>query len=241
MSEKYIEVKKFAEASLGQMPEVIELLFHMNENAAMEQFQENGILYLGRTSLPRKIMPLIAMSVALANGPKESAMIHFALAKKFGASNEEILDAIRATKMALMSSTLDASETINMNIKNSELSEKEESEKVLEKLKKDTGFVPDRLYEISDFSFNLLKEHLREKSNLLNPVKLESKYVFAISYAVSTSIHDHECQDVYLKQFIKKGGNSHEIEDILAITRFLVGNRAFVNAIDILRKMVNES
>ncbi|MGC9294144.1 MAG: carboxymuconolactone decarboxylase family protein, partial [Thermoplasmata archaeon] len=138
-------------------------------------------------------------------------------------------------------STLDASETINMNIKNSELSEKEESEKVLEKLKKDTGFVPDRLYEISDFSFNLLKEHLREKSNLLNPVKLESKYVFAISYAVSTSIHDHECQDVYLKQFIKKGGNSHEIEDILAITRFLVGNRAFVNAIDILRKMVNES
>ncbi len=241
MSEKYIEVKKFAEASLGQMPEVIELLFHMNENAAMEQFQENGILYLGRTSLPKKVMPLIAMSVALANGPKESAMIHFALAKKFGASNEEILDAIRATKMALMSSTLDASETINMNIKNSELSEKEESEKVLEKLKKDTGLVPDRLYEISDFSFNLLKEHLREKSYLLNPVKLESKYVFAISYAVSTSIHDHECQDVYLKQFIKKGGNSHEIEDILAITRFLVGNRAFVNAIDILRKMVNES
>lgn len=241
MSEKYLEVKKFAEASLGQMPEVIELLFHMNENAAMEQFQENGILYLGRTSLPKKIMPLIAMSVALANGPKESAMIHFALAKKFGASNEEILDAIRATKMALMSSTLDASETINMNIKNSELSGKEETEKVLEKLKEDTGFVPDRLYDISDFSSNLLKEHLREKSNLLNPVKLESKYVFAISYAVSISIHDHECQDVYLKQFIKKGGNSQEIEDILAITRFLVGNRAFVNAIDILRKMVNES
>jgi len=138
MSERYQEVKKFAETSLGQMPEVIELLFHLNENAAMEQYQENGILYLGRKGLPKRIMPLIAMSVALANGPKESAMIHFTLAKKFGVSNDEILDAIRATKMALMSSTLDASELINLNIKNSELSEKDESDKILEKLKNDT-------------------------------------------------------------------------------------------------------
>ena len=239
MSERYQEVKKFAETSLGQMPEVIELLFHLNENAAMEQYQENGILYLGRKGLPKRIMPLIAMSVALANGPKESAMIHFTLAKKFGVSNDEILDAIRATKMALMSSTLDASELININIKNSELSEKDESDKILEKLKNDTGFVPDRLYDVSNFSINLLKEHLRERSNLLNPIKLEKKYVFAISYAVSISIHDYECQDVYLKQFIKNGGSSQEIEDILAITRFIVGNRAFVNALDLLRKMVS--
>ena len=239
MSERYQEVKKFAETSLGQMPEVIELLFHLNENAAMEQYQENGILYLGRKGLPKRIMPLIAMSVALANGPKESAMIHFTLAKKFGVSNDEILDAIRATKMALMSSTLDASELINLNIKNSELSEKDESDKILEKLKNDTGFVPDRLYDASNFSLNLLKEHLRERSNLLNPIKLEKKYVFAISYAVSISIHDYECQDVYLKQFIKNGGSSQEIEDILAITRFIVGNRAFVNALDLLRKMVS--
>jgi len=239
MSERYQEVKKFAETSLGQTPEVIELLFHLNENAAMEQYQENGILYLGRKSLPKRIMPLIAMSVALANGPKESAMIHFTLAKKFGVSNDEILDAIKATKMALMSSTLDASELINLNIKNSELSEKDESDKILEKLKNDTGFVPDRLYDVSNFSLNLLKEHLRERSNLLNPIKLEKKYVFAISYAVSISIHDYECQDVYLKQFIKNGGSSQEIEDILAITRFIVGNRAFVNALDLLRKMVS--
>jgi len=84
-----------------------------------------------------------------------------------------------------------------------------------------------------------LKEHLRERSNLLNPIKLEKKYVFAISYAVSISIHDYECQDVYLKQFIKNGGSSQEIEDVLAISRFIVGNRAFVNALDLLRKMVS--
>lgn len=240
MIEKYQEIKKFAEKSLGQMPEVIELLFHLNENVAVEQFQENETLYLGRTSLPKKIMPLIAMSVALANGPKESAMIHFTLAKRFGASNEEILDAIRATKMALMSSTLDASKSININVKDSNLAKNEESEKTLEKLKNSTGFIPNRIYDISNFSYNMLREHLRERETLLNPIKLDIKYIFAISYAVSISIHDVECQDVYLKQFIKNGGNAQEIEDILAITRFIVGNRAFVNALDILKKMVGE-
>lgn len=97
---------------------------------------------------------------------------------------------------------------MNLNIKNSELSEKDESDKILEKLKNDIGFIPDRLYDVSNFSLSLLKEHLREKSNLLNFIKLEKKYVFAISYAVNISIHDYECQDVYLKQFIKNGGIS---------------------------------
>jgi Carboxymuconolactone decarboxylase family. len=108
MSSNYEEVKKFAEQSLGEMPEVIELLFGIDEGSAMEQFQQNKALYLGRTSLPLKTRVLIAISVALANGPRESAMIHYKLAKRFGIEPLEVLDAIRITKMALMSSTLDS-------------------------------------------------------------------------------------------------------------------------------------
>ncbi len=241
MSENYNEVKRFAEGSLGQMPEVIELLFHLNEDAAMEQFQENGILYLGRQNIPKKVLPLIAMGVALANGPKESAMIHFNLAKKFGATNNEILDTLRATKMALMSSTLDAAEAFNINIKKDREIDDIEAMKIFEKLEKETGMVPDRLHDISKFSLNMLKEHLREKAVLLNPIELDRKYVFAISLAVSISIHDYECQDVYLKQFIRNGGTSSEVEDILAVTRFLAGNRAFVNGLEVLRKVTSNS
>jgi AhpD family alkylhydroperoxidase len=240
MEADYEEIRRFAEATLGEMPEVIAQLYKLNKAAALEQFNENNILYLGRKGLPKKVLALIAMSVALANGPKESAMIHFKLAKRFGASNDEIVDAIRATKMALMSSTLDAVSTIVDMGKEELLNKDKESEAILEKLKAQTGAVPERLSITAKFSTSLLEEHIRERDELLmKPKALDRKYVFAIAYAVSVSIRDRECQKVYLTQFLNNGGTAAELEDIITVTRFITGNRAFVNGLDILRSMNN--
>jgi len=237
MEAEYEKIKRFAEATLGEMPEVIVQLYKLNEAAALEQFNENNILYLGRKNIPKKILAIIAMSVALANGPKESAKIHFKLAKRYGASNDEIVDAMRATKMALMSSTLDVASSIIDMGKEELLNKDTDSEIILRKLKAETGIVPERLSLIATVSTSLLKEHLRERDELLKPKALDKKYIFAIAYAVSVSIHDKECQKVYLDQFIKNGGNAAELEDIIAVTRFLTGNRAFVNGLEILRSM----
>ncbi|MFP3224399.1 MAG: carboxymuconolactone decarboxylase family protein [Nitrososphaeria archaeon] len=237
MEAEYEKIKRFAEATLGEMPEVIVQLYKLNEAAALEQFNENNILYLGRKNIPKKILAIIAMSVALANGPKESAKIHFKLAKRYGASNDEIVDAMRATKMALMSSTLDVASSIIDMGKEELLNKDTDSEIILRKLKAETGIVPERLFLIATVSTSLLKEHLRERDELLKPKALDKKYIFAIAYAVSVSIHDKECQKVYLDQFIKNGGNAAELEDIIAVTRFLTGNRAFVNGLEILRSM----
>jgi alkylhydroperoxidase/carboxymuconolactone decarboxylase family protein YurZ len=76
MTKEFDEIKKFAVSTLGEMPEVIKLLDRFDEKAAIEQFNENLNLYLGSKNLPKKIVSLIAFSVAAANGPKESAMIH---------------------------------------------------------------------------------------------------------------------------------------------------------------------
>jgi alkylhydroperoxidase/carboxymuconolactone decarboxylase family protein YurZ len=237
MEAEFEGIKRFAEATLGEMPEVIVQLYKLNEGAAIEQYNENNILYLGRKNIPKKILALIATSVALANGPKESAKLHFKLAKRYGASNDEIVDAMRATKMALMSSTLDAASSIIDMGKEELLNRDTDSEIILIKLKEETGIVPERISLTATVSTSLLKEHLREKGELLSPKALDKKYVFAIAFAVSVSIHDRECQKVYLDQFIKNGGNAAELEDIIAVTRFLTGNRAFVNGLDILRSM----
>ncbi|MGC8558830.1 MAG: carboxymuconolactone decarboxylase family protein, partial [Nitrososphaeria archaeon] len=228
MEAEYERIKRFAETTLGEVPEVIVQLYKLNKGAAIEQFNENNILYLGRKNIPKKILALIAISVALANGPKESAKLHFKLAKRYGASNDEIVDAISATKMALMSSTLDAASSIIDMGKKELLNRDTDSEIILMKLKEETGFVPERLSLTAMVSTSLLKEHLREKGELLRPKALDKKYIFAIAYAVSVSIHDRECQKVYLGQFIKNGGNADELEDVITVTRFLTGNRAFV-------------
>ncbi len=47
-------------------------------------------------ALPIKILTLTALSVSLANGQSDSAMIHFKLAQKFGANMLEVLDSIKA-------------------------------------------------------------------------------------------------------------------------------------------------
>ncbi len=64
--------------------------------------------------------------------------------------------------------------------------------------------------------------------------------MFAIALAVSTSLRDKECVKTYLDMFIKNGGNLDEILDILSITRFISGNRAFVNATDILNELTKK-
>lgn len=233
MSKKFDEIKKFAESNLGELPEVIKLLNKFDEKAAIEQFDENMNLYLGSENIPKKILALIAMSVAAANGPKESVMIHYKLAKKFGADNLEIIDALRITKLSLMSSTISTVE--NFIDENSELDK--ESSNIIELIKKENGIVPDRIINLAMYSKNLLKEHLREKAELLSTRKLEKKYAFLIAFSVSASIHDKECERVYLNQYIRNDGNLDEIEDAIKIVRFITGNRAFVNAIEILRLM----
>ncbi|MGC8662026.1 MAG: carboxymuconolactone decarboxylase family protein [Nitrososphaeria archaeon] len=237
MEKSYEEIRKFAEETLGEMPEVIAQLYELNERAAMEQFNENIALYLGRKNIPKKVLALIAMSVALANGPKESAMIHYKLARRFGASTQEMIDAFRATKMALMSSTLDVASSILDYGKEELLNSDQSSDNVLEKVKEETGIVPERLSLAASVSGSLLQEHLREKKELLTPAALGRKHVFAVAFAVSVSIHDKECQKVYLDQFIRNGGTKGELEDIIFTARFLTGNRAFVNGLDILKTM----
>ncbi|MEM0140876.1 MAG: carboxymuconolactone decarboxylase family protein [Thermoplasmatales archaeon] len=239
MSENYEKVKKFADQSLGEMPKVIEYLFKLDENAAMEQFNQNQFLYLGRTNLELKTRVLIAMSVALANGPMESAMIHFKLAKKFKVDPLEIVDAMRVTKMALMSSTLDSvGLLINAFGPSSKTNEEaQEANKILESLVRDSGVIPERILESSEFSTGLMKEHIREKKAMLKPIRLSNKEVYAVAFAVSASIRDRECEKVYLSQFVKNGGTKGEAEDILTTVRFLVGNRAFVNGLEILKNL----
>ncbi len=246
MTTTYKEIEEFAKSSLGEMPEVIKLLAKYNENAAVEQFNENMTLYLGRRNIPVKISALIAMAVALANGPKESAMIHYKLARNFGASIDEILDTMRIAKMALMSSTLTTvsytfPEILKSRSETQTAVEKGEAENILKKLELEAGAVPDRLKILSQYSVELLKEHLREKFVLIqSPLKLETRYVFLIAYAVSASIHDYECEKVYLTQYFKIGGTVLELLDTISIIRFISGNRAFVNGLEILRKMETE-
>ncbi len=239
MSTNYEEVKKFADQALGEMPKVIDLLFGIDEGSAMEQFLQNQKLYLGRKGIALKDRILIAISVALANGPKESALIHFKLAKRFGIDPLEILDAMRVTKMVLMSSTLDSVDGL-INVFG-ELSkgptENGVVTSILDEVRQKNGMVPDRVEATSRFSIDLTKEHLREKKIMLSPLKIQNKEVFAIAFGVSASIRDRECQKVYLKQFQRSGGTREEAEDILTTVRFLSGNRAFVNGMEILNSL----
>lgn len=239
MSSNYEEVKKFADQMLGEMPQVIEMLFGIDENSAMEQFLQNKTLYLGRTSLALNTRVLIAISVALANGPKESALIHFKLAKKFGIEPLEILDAMRVTKMVLMSSTLDSVDGMinTFGELSREQVESAEVVSILNDVQEKNGMVPDRVMAASRFSTGLLKEHLREKKVMLTPLRIKNKDIYAIALGVSSSLRDRECQKVYLNQFLKNGGSREEAEDVLSTVRFLSGNRAFVNGIEILKNL----
>jgi len=234
------EIRRFAVSTLGEMPEVIELIGNFSTEMAREQFRENSTLYLGRKNVPNKILALIAMGVSLANGQEKSSMIHFKLARKFGADPLEIMDALKAAKMALMASTLSSMSAIYPVVeKNFPQPVSQEVEKILNKVKKESGmgFLPENLNAVSRISFDILNEHLKEKTELLSPYKLDQKFVFLISFAVSISIRYEECAIVYLNQFIRFGGTMPEIEDAISIARFITGNRVLTYAVPILRAM----
>ncbi len=237
------EIERFAKSTLGELPEVIKLLSNHNVELAKEQFRENVTLYLGRKSLSRKILALTALSVSLANGQGDSAMIHFKLAQKFGASMLEVLDAIKAAKMALMSSTLAMMGSIEPIVEkftgpSSRSSEIDKIKKILDHVKQESGmdFVPENLSSLATVSFNLLEEHLKEKAELLTPFGIDKKYMFLMAFAVSISIRYEECARVYLTQFFMSGGTKDEMEDALFLTRFITGNRAMTSSVKMLKQ-----
>jgi len=232
------EIRRFAESSLGELPEVIGLLAGCDEAAAVEQFNENIALYLGRDNIPKKVAALAAMAVAAANGPKESAMLHYKLARRFGADPLEVVDALRAAKMALMSSTLSA---VSDLVGPGDVMD-DEAARILGEFERKVGPAPARVRDLARFSKYLLKEHLRERGGAhINPRKLEQKYAILIAFAVSVSIRDRECEEVYRKAFLRNGGREEEYKDAMMIARFITGNRAFVNGIDILRSTCRPS
>ncbi|MEM0123840.1 MAG: hypothetical protein QXI38_04995 [Conexivisphaerales archaeon] len=241
MSSKSKEIDAFAKSTLGETPKVIGLLEILNEKSAEEQFRENTSLYLGRTATPRKVLALMAMSVSLANMQKDSAMLHYKLSKRFGAINEEILDAIKISKMASMSSTLSPLQSmlplISLYTKTSP--DRKEVEQVLKNVADNAGLSkpPENIITLSKISFELLNEHLKEKAILLTSQKLERKYVYMIALSVSISLRDVDCANTYLEQFFKSGGTLPELEDAIAVTRFVSGNKVLTGGIDILTDM----
>lgn len=239
MTNKMEDIERFAKSTLGAMPEVIKLLGNHNVEMASEQFRENNILYLGRTKLPKKILALTALSVSLANGQSDSAMIHFKLAQKFGASMLEVLDSIKAAKMALMSSTMALMGTIQPIVEKftGSSQKSDEIDKILSHVKTQSGmdFLPENLVSLASVSFNLFEEHLKEKAELMSPFEVEQKYMFIMAFAVSISIRYEECARVYLTQFFLNGGGKEEMEDALFVTRFITGNRALTSSMEILK------
>ena len=233
------EIEKFANETLGGLPEVIKLLGNHNVEMAKEQFRENNSMYLGRINLPKKILALTALSVSLANGQNSSAMIHFKLATKFGAKFPEILDSIKTAKMVLMASTMDVMKDIEpviaANTKN--MAKNGEVKKILENIKSQSGMddLPENLVSLSNVSFDLFQEHLKEKTELLSPLMVDMKYVYLMAFADSVSIRYKECAKTYLKQFFKLNGTYPEMEDALFLTRFVTGNKAMTSSISILK------
>ena len=241
MSSEFKEMEEYARNTLGQVPEIVGYLGRLDESLALEQFRENIALYLGRNNLSKKILSLIAIAVSSANGQNNSVSLHFRLALKFGAEPPEILDALKATKMVLMSNTMSTlPSTLPIMEKNFHLSdERNEVEKIIRNVKRESGMdaLPETLTALSRISFNLFAEHVKEKSELLHPLSLDMKSVFLIAYAVSVSISSEVCSKTYLSQFIRIGGTLPEIEDAISVARFISGNRAFISSSEILKKL----
>ena len=239
MTDEMEEIERFAKSTLGGMPEVIKLLGHHNVELAKEQFRENTEMYLGRKSIPKKTLALMAMSVSLSNGQENSAMVHFKLARNFGAEMLEILDSIKIAKMVVMASTMSVMNAILPVVqnKNGKATEDIEIKKILGKIQSESHMdsLPDDLVSLSSVSFGLLEEHLKEKAELLSPFVMSQKDVFLVAFADAVSIRYPECAKVYLTQFFMKGGTEKEMEDALFLTRFITGNRTLTSAVGILK------
>ncbi len=147
--------------------------------------------------------------------------------------------------MALMSSTLSTiGDTLPVIEKHREVSgENREMNRIMENLRKESKSdqLPESLVSLSKISFNLFSEHLKEKSELMTPTKLDKKYHFLISYSVSVSLNASECAKIYLSQFYINGGTFPEFEDALAVSRFITGNRALMSASEILKELANRT
>ncbi len=221
--------------------QITNLLFKHSEHLAQEQVRENTALYLGRRNLSPKKLSLIAISASLAIGDKESAAIHFREAKQFKVDRLELLDVIKVTKLILMSSSMSSFKScLHIMQENSRLSyHRKEVEKIVGRLKKDLnlGLVPENLDALSQFSFDLFTEHLREKMELLTPLKLEMKFTYLMAFSAALAIGSEECAQIYLRLFLESNGKIVEMEDAIATTRFVIGNRAIVSAIEILNNM----
>ncbi|MGC8562803.1 MAG: carboxymuconolactone decarboxylase family protein [Thermoplasmata archaeon] len=221
--------------------QISDLLFKYTEDLAQEQTRENSILYLGRKNLSSKELSLIAISVSLALGDKDSAFSHFQDAKKYKVSREEIIDVVKATKMILMSSSMSSFKTcLPVMQEKSKLSyNRKEVEKIVSRLKKELnlGLVPESLDTLSQFSFELFTEHLRERTELLSPMKLDMKFIYLVAFSVALGLGFAECIRIYLSLFFENGGRMGEVEDSIAVTRFVIGNRAIVSAINIFENM----
>lgn len=233
------KIEEFAKSTLGGMPEVIKLLGNHNVDLAKEQFRENTELYLGRTNVPKKILPLIALAVSLANGQSSSAMIHFKLAKSFGAKMLEVLDAIKASKMAVMSSTMSVMKSIVpiMERHSGKKNSPDEVNKVIENIKKESGFnsIPLSLESTAMLSIDMVSEHMKEKTELLSPFMLDQKYMYLMAFSVEVSLSFDECAQIYLEKFFLSGGTKGEAEDAISIARFITGNKVITSAIEILK------
>ena len=95
--------------------------------------------------------------------------------------------------MALMASTMSSlQETVKIIEENEHVSRHtEEVDKIIKKIKVETGMekLPEGMLALSKFSFDLFMEHLKEKSELLSPYKIDPNLIYLIAYAVSVSTH----------------------------------------------------
>ena len=237
--EEIEKIENYAKATLGGMPDVIKLLGKHNIDLAKEQFRENQVLYLGRKNLPKKVLSLTALAVSLANGQASSAMIHFKLAKNSGSGMLEVLDSIKAAKMVMMASTMSTMTSIKpiMEKFSGTTEKKDEVRRVMENIRNESGMdsLPENLESLASVSFDLIGEHIQEKSELLSPFAVDRKYMFLMAFAVSVSIRYDECAKTYLTQFFMNGGKTSEAEDAIAVARFITGNRVMTSAVEILK------
>ncbi|MCL4447172.1 MAG: carboxymuconolactone decarboxylase family protein [Thermoplasmatales archaeon] len=233
--------KGHVNAELMDETRISNLLFKYNEHLAQEQMREKSALYLGRKNLSPKELSLVAISVSLAMGDRDSAYIHFREARRVKVSRTEILDVIKVTKLILMASSMSSFKTcLPIMQEKSRLSyNRKEVDRIVGRLKKELnlGLVPESLDVLSQFSFELFTEHLREKTELLTPMKLGMKFIYLIAFSVALTLGLGDCTRVYLSLFFEDEGKMVEVEDAIAIARFVIGNRAIVSAIEILKNM----
>lgn len=221
--------------------ELAELMSRLNLDFAQEEQREKSVMYLNRRSLSEKMRSLLAMAISLANGNKDSSLIYFNKARKQGADALEILDAIKVTKMILMCSAVSSLETVLKSTKYGDRLNKHpyETKRILKKLKNELGedSVSENLLSLGRFSLDLFCEHIKETSELLSPLSLDKKSMYMIACSVSLSVSLGTCARMYLEKAIDAGASKADLEDAMAVSRFVKGDLALTNGIEIMRRL----